>query len=81
MFTPLDNKAVINSYSALRHEREMYAVIRKENVCVCVLYRRYSKPTLIPRYSDIDMEDINTGDIEICDLYFCLSLFQPVCLP
>lgn len=36
MFTPLDNKAVINSYSALRHEREMYAVIRKENVCVCV---------------------------------------------
>lgn len=38
MFTPLDNKAVINSYSALRHEREMYAVIRKENVCVCVFY-------------------------------------------
>lgn len=45
MFTLLDNKAVINSYTALRQEREKHTAILKENVCVCVSYLRASKPT------------------------------------
>lgn len=35
MFTLLDNKAVINSYTTLRQEREKHTTILKENVCVC----------------------------------------------
>lgn len=70
MFTLLDNKAVINSYTAFRQKREKYTVIAKENVCV-----RYigSRTTLIPRCSDIDKEDIKPGKTDLFHLLFCRS--------
>jgi len=71
MFTLLDNKAVINTYTAFRQKiGEKYIVIAKENVCV-----RYtgSRTTLIPRCSDIDIEDIKPGETDLFHLLFCQS--------
>ena len=63
MFTLPHNKAVINSYSTFRQKKEMYTVILKENVCVCVCNtsgiqnQRQSQGIA----TDIDMAACRTG--------------------